>query len=388
MPTKRVTGITATICGAVLLYATAAASIAEARDLRFAIGFPEGSDTHRAAEIYADKMEAYSEGHVSATIYPLTLLNFQEMSGGIQAGIADIGQVLTAYFVSEYPHYNMIGESALLLNLIEADDVTGRMAYVGAMSEFAFHHCPECHDEFAAQNQVFTGSAAGGIYELSCDEPVRSLDEIEGKRLRAPGSHWARWSNELGATPVSMSANEVFEALNQGVVDCVVISAPELTNLGLIDAVTDITTDVPGGTFAGTAIANVNADVWADLGETERESMLRASAEMAAEGLFMYFEQEKEIMADAREADDIAVHEPDDELLERTLEFSQQDMETITSYYAEERGVERSEEMLEVFEALLETWVERVEDVDSAEELGQLYWEHAFSEVDVNQHGE
>lgn len=82
---------------------------------------------------------------------------------------------------------------------------------------------------------------------LNCNQPVTNREQLAGKRLRTDGSQWSRWAQQFGASPVTLSGNEAFEALDQGVVDCVIISAPDLESLGIIDATTDITTNTPGG---------------------------------------------------------------------------------------------------------------------------------------------
>ena len=384
--TRRIPAIATTACAAAA-FGLGTAYAEQDQDLRYAIGFPDGSMLHDAALEFSDMVGEFSDDTLSVNVYPLTLLNFEEMSGGIQSGIADLGGILTGYFPSEYPSYNMIGESTMFLNLLDVDDVKGRMAFLGAMNEFTFNHCPECHEEFQAQNQVFTGGTVGGIYELMCDEPVQSMDDLDGTRLRAGGPQWARWTEEVGASSVSLSANEAFEALNHGVVDCVIIAAPELVNLGIIDAVSDITSGIPGGTFAASVAASANADTWKGLSENQREAVLQSSAYMGANLIERYVDQEEEVMGERIPEEGITVHEPDDELVDATETFTIDDLEKIAANYADRHDVERAEEMLETFEDLLHTWVERVEDVDSAEELGELYWEHVFSEVDVTEHG-
>src|SRR5690606_26536988 len=190
--------------------------------------------------------------------------------------------------------------------------------------EYVFFKCPECNAEFAKQNQVFTGGAASSPYYLNCSKPVRNEAELKGKRLRVAGSHWSRWATAMGAQPVTMSSNEALEALKQGVVDCVVVSTPELTNLGLMEAVRDVTVGVPGGSFAGTAISQVNTKVWRGLNKDQRQAMLRAGAVMPAYVPFVYHQREKEVL-DMVVKRGGKVHQPDAALLQKTKDFAAQD---------------------------------------------------------------
>lgn len=363
------------------------ASSAQARDLRYAMGFPPGSDSDKAGQEYAAAVKKLTNGQINVKVYPLSLLNFAETSAGLRDGMADIGYLLAPYFPAEYPHFNLLAESSMqLLNM--DDRVRGKegMAYVGAMSEFVFNKCPECLNEFAKQNQVFTGSAGSSPYYLNCSKPVRNEAELKGKRLRVAGSHWSRWARAMGAQPVTMSSNEALEALKQGVVDCVVVSTPELTNLGLMEAVRDVTVGVPGGIFAGTAISQVNTKVWRGLNKDQRQAMLRAGAVMPAYVPFVYHQREKEVL-DMVVKRGGKVHQPDAALLQKTKDFAAQDMKTIVEYFAKTHGVKRGEEILTQFKPVLEKWVGLVQNVDSREKLTELYWNEIFSKVDANSYG-
>lgn len=359
---------------------------AEPRELRYAMGHPPGSFVVDAGEAYADAVEEYSDGELSVKVYPMSLLNMAETSAGLRDGIADIGFVLTPYFPSEYPHTNLLSESSMLLRLY-GDRVEGKegLAYIGAMSEFIFNHCPECNEEFAEQNQVYTGHTGGSSYGLVCRTPVRSLDDLEGKRMRVGAGNWSRWVEEVGGSGITMSANEMNEALSQGVVDCIVLAAPEIHNFGLTENVTDITMAVPGGIFT-TAGTNVNADIWQSLTEGQRRAMLHAATVEAAQIPFVYHQKEEEVLDGLRERD-VNFHEADEELVEVTQAFIKEDMDTIADQYAEKYGVERSGEMLAEFRPILDRWVDLVQDIDSVDALADLYWEEVFSKVDVSSHG-
>ncbi|GLS15219.1 hypothetical protein GCM10007935_26520 [Hydrogenophaga electricum] len=377
-----------TLAGAGMAAALAlgAASV-QARDLRYAMGFPPGSDSDKAGQAYAAEVKKLTNGQLNVRVFPLSLLNFAETSAGLRDGLADIGYLLAPYFPAEYPHFNLLAESSMQLLTMD-DRVRGRegMAYVGALSEFVFTKCPECQAEFAKQNQVFTGPAASSPYYLNCNKPVRNEAELKGKRLRVAGSHWSRWARAMGAQPVTMSSNEALEALKQGVVDCVVVSIPELTNLGLLEAVSDVTVQVPGGIFAGTGVTQVNSRVWKSLTKEQRQALLRAGTVMPAYIPYVYHQREKDVLNLVTQRGG-RVHQPDPALLQKTRDFAAQDMKTIVEFFAKTHGVKRGEEMLAQFRPVLEKWVGLVQGVDSREKLADLYWTEVFSKVDAGAYG-
>ncbi len=360
----------------------------EARKLSYAMGFPPGSDSDVAGQHFAENLSELTNGELEVKVYALSLLNFAETPSGVRDGMADIGYVLTPYFPNQFPHMNLIAESSMLLHLMD-ESVRGRegYAYVGAMAEFVMLNCPKCLQEMEAQNQVMTSNAGSSPYGLTCNTKVTTAEELEGTRLRVAGSHWSRWAEAFGATPVTLSSNEAAEALSQGVVDCVVISAPELTNLGLFEHVTDITMAIPGGIFAGTAIANVNQDVWQSLSKDQRSAFLKAGSRLAAEIPWIYHNREQKVLKRIQEEQGAELHEPSDKLLKATRDFVESDLDQMATYYREERGVENSEKMIAQFRNILEKWVGLVQDVDSHDALAQLYWDEVYSKVDVTTHG-
>ncbi|WP_232802173.1 C4-dicarboxylate TRAP transporter substrate-binding protein [Alloalcanivorax mobilis] len=356
--------------------------------LRYATGYPPGSLPADAAQEYAKKVEQYSDGELKLKVYALSLLNASETSDGIRSGIADGGYLLTVYFPSMYPHTNLVNESSMQLSLFDQDQLNGKgaLAFEGAMAEFTFFHCPECLKEYQDQGQIYTANAASSSYGLLCNKPVTNEAQLKGKRLRVAGSHWSRWSDRFGATSMSMTINDTLEALSQGVIDCTISSAPELINLGLLEAVTDITMTVPGGVYAGANAGSFNLGKWRGLNENQRQAILRAGAYFTAATPWSYLELEQEALRRAKEGG-ATLHQADPALVQASREFTEKDLNTIIAYYKDKHGVERGEEMLKTFKELLTKWVGLVQPVDSLDQLETLYWDQVFSKVDAKTYG-
>lgn len=359
---------------------------AEAKTLRYAIGHPPSSFVVDVAKQYAESVSELSDGDLKVRVFPMSLLNFAETSGGLRDGMADIGFVLTSYFPAEFPHSNVVVESSMLLSLL-GDKVRGKegMVFMGALSEFTFFHCPECNQEFANQNQVYTGSTGGSSYGLVCSQPVETAADLRGMRLRVGAANWSRWTEAVGASPVTMSGNEMYEALSQGVVGCIVLAAPEIHNFGLADVVTDINMDVPGGPMpiAGT---NINVNTWRSLTPDQRTIMMRAASVFSAGVPWIYHQQEDRILAEAEERG-VKIHHGDADLIKKTDSFIEKDADFIATDYKERYNVSRGEEMITTFRGLLEKWAGLVQNVDSEQQLIDLYWNEVFSKVDVSRHG-
>lgn len=370
-----------------LLFSTAAMSgAAQAERLRFAIGFPPENPHFPSAKSYADMVKEQSNGDLSIRVYSLELLNLAEMSDGLKGGLTDIGTVLTPYFPAQYPNTNMATELSMLLALNERSHGKEGYAYSGAMQEYVLLNCPDCNAEFEKQNQVYTSAGSSPQYGLLCTKPVISVSDLKGKRMRAGGAQWARWAQHFDASSVSLPGNEIFEALNQGVVDCTVQAATELTGLGLMDAIKHITMTVPGGVFGGTAVSNVNRDVWKRLNEDQRRALLRSAAVMGAETSYHYDEHARRNLKAAAEKG-IKIHEADAELIAASRKFIETDIEKIATYYETQHGVKNASEKIEILRTLIEKWLSLTAGIDTSEELANLYWTEVGSKVDVSKHG-
>ena len=379
--TRKIKMMTA-LGGAALL---ALSTTADARELTFAIGHPPGSYLITGGEAFAETVAAETGGSLTAKVFPMSLLSMAETSAGLREGLADMGTVMSTYFTAEFPHTNMILDASMMLGGMgpEAADVAG-LAYAAAMAEFVMTKCPECNAEFAAENQVYTGAAGTPGYALNCTKPVVTMEDLAGARLRIGGANWARWSGAVGATPVTMSGNEMLEALAQGVLDCIILSVPDVQNFGMGASVKHITLGAPGGVYVA-SLTNMNRDTWLELSADERSAVMKGAARAAAVSSWAYQAGQEDVLAKVA-ATGVTVHQADPAVIAKTAEFAATDRAALVGLYAE-KGVTRGEEMLTDFQALLEKWVGLTQGVADADALADLYWTELYSKVDVATHG-
>lgn len=359
---------------------------AQSRELSFAIGHPPVSNLVKSAEEAARQFNEETGGEMTIKVYPLSLLSMAETSGGLREGLADIGTVMTPYFPNEFPHTNLIVESSMILATLDADvtDIQAG-AFAGAVSEFIMTKCPECVEEFAEQNQVFTGGAGTPPYVLNCTKPIVTAEDLKGARLRIGGANWARWSEAMGASPITMSGNEMLEALSQGVLDCIILSTPDIYNFGMGGSVTHITKGAPGGAYFA-SVSNINMDTWNELTADQRTAFLRAMSKAAALGSYHYQDGAAEVEAKATE-DGVIIQEADPAVIEATKTFAVADEQFLIEDFATRHGVERGEEMLGDFKVLLDKWIGLMREAEGPEAYEKLFWEEIYAKVDVDAYG-
>ena len=155
---------------------------------------------------WIEEIEAATNGRVKITAYPgQTLLQAPETYDGVVNGIADIGISVFAYNRGRFP-------------LLEAWELPG-IPYVNATA--AAVTAWEGYKKFMPAETSDTKVLylfATGPGHMWTKKPVRTLEDLQGMRIRATGLS-AKSLEVLGASPEAMSQPDATEALMKGVVD-------------------------------------------------------------------------------------------------------------------------------------------------------------------------
>ena len=350
----------------------AGAATAQAETLKIAVGFPTGSAAYYALDNLAKNIEKNTD--LKAKVFPLSLLNLKETPPGVRDGIADMGFVLPPYYPAEFAETNLAANLSMLATSGEQIESPGT-AMGAAMTEYVFLHCPECLAEHKRMNQVYLGTGTSPTYILHCTTPIRTMDDLKNKKYRSGAANFGRWAEAVGGVKVSMPGNDIYAAMEQGVLDCGMFSATELTNLGLFDVTKYITTKIPGGVFAGVATNNINRDVWADLTPEQREGIFKASARSNADVTWKYYADAKRNLNDAP-GKGIEIIEPTEEMVKFSNDFVESDLAVIGKQFSEDYGLENTQAKIDKVSELVDKYKKLTKDMaDDPEALAQLYWD-------------
>ncbi|SFC28512.1 hypothetical protein [Tropicimonas isoalkanivorans] len=96
--------------------------------------------------------------------------------------------------------------------------------------------------------------------------------DFAGKRMRGSGS-MGQLAAELGASPVNVAFNKIYEALQRAQLDCVLLDPGQLLPLRLGE-VLDSVTEVTPGNFQSIGQVGVNFDLWRGFTRVERQIWL------------------------------------------------------------------------------------------------------------------
>jgi TRAP-type transport system periplasmic protein len=205
------------VCAVLLVfsvYSMCAAAEAPIK-LKFANFFPP---THKNAVVWGEftqEMNKKSGGKVEISYYPGgTLLTAPKMAAGVVTGIADIGLAHFAYSRGRFP----------VMEAVELP-VGFPSAWVGAgvANDFYDKFKPKEMDQY--HPLAFCASTPNVLETLS--KPVRTLEDLKGLKIRAPG-RIGDIVKFLGGIPMPIEMVDVYEALRRGVLDGTMVSAETL----------------------------------------------------------------------------------------------------------------------------------------------------------------
>jgi len=211
-PTSVLAAAAALVFGVLLALAPTGAAAQEVT-LKVAHFLPTGSTTHaQFIEPWARTLEEQSDGRIAVEIYPAMQLGGKapQLYDQVRDGIADVVWTLPGYTPGRFPTVEVF-ELPFMAASAEATSQ--------AVQAFADKHLAK---EFEDVHPLLFHVHAPGTFHMR-ETPVRSMDDLEGLKIRAPTRVINDALAALGATPVGMPVPEVPQALSRGVVDGVVI---------------------------------------------------------------------------------------------------------------------------------------------------------------------
>ncbi|WP_420398449.1 TRAP transporter substrate-binding protein [Marinovum algicola] len=173
----------------------------------------------RLQDIWVPKLEAMSGGELKVELLPTgAVVPHRETPKAVSAGIID-GQMTTAnYFAGQDAAFALFGD---LIAAYDSPD-QGQTFCRNHKGREVLQQLYDKH--FGAKLQVI-GCGPYAREALVATDPIRTLADIKGKKIRAPEGLAAEVFGEVGATPVSLPFSEVYTSLETGLVDAADASA-------------------------------------------------------------------------------------------------------------------------------------------------------------------
>jgi TRAP-type C4-dicarboxylate transport system substrate-binding protein len=191
--------------------------------------------------------------------YGGSLYKYGETLEAVEIGLTDMGWVGTLWELSKLPLQNVTFYAPFA-----SDDFRTVVDIVNEMHRTV----PAMTDAWTKQNVKFLGASALDTYHLMTTFPVRTVDDLRGRKILAPGPS-AAWLEGTGAVAVDGSLSTYYQQIQTGVAEGVMTILTGAAPNRLHEVAPFITLVGIGSQVTG-ALA-INLDTWNRLPDDVRE---------------------------------------------------------------------------------------------------------------------
>lgn len=215
--------------GLAVLAAALAGSSAYASEMKLRVGdsFPVGHYiSEHGTKPWMEKVTSLTGGKVVFEYYPAEQMGkAKDLLSLTQAGTIDIGYVAPAFVTDKLP-LSVVGE----LPLPFSKSCEGTLAFWQLAKEGGVLD----KVEFEPTGVRVLWSLVLAPYQLyMAKQEIKSIDVVQGKKIRTTGAAKVLALKKLGAVPVSIPSPEMREALHRGTVDGMLLPHTSVAPYGL-----------------------------------------------------------------------------------------------------------------------------------------------------------
>lgn len=278
---------TAMLLGATALAGTPA--LAADYEWTFQSSAQAGDPFYPIQQQWGTAIEEASDGRIAIDVLPVnSVVQYNETLESAGVGIITGHLTDPSYFAGKDPAFALIG------NMVAAWEHPFQMREF--LEEGGGY---EIYRELLERyNLHLIGAAWTGLEAFVSTVPIRTVEDLEGVKMRAPEGMVQEVFAEAGAAPVNLPASEVYTSLERGVVDAADYSVFSANHqIGLHDfAKYPI---YPGFHSMPVVEVAMNLDVWNDLPEDLKEIVTTETRELSTNMVNELEELDKAAMEEA-----------------------------------------------------------------------------------------
>jgi TRAP-type C4-dicarboxylate transport system substrate-binding protein len=274
---------------------------------------------------------------------------------------------------------NVVPSNALLYStVIPGDDV---VAATGAGTEVMLLNCPSCLEEYKKINALPLSPYSGAASVFMCTKPVKTVEELKGKRIRATGAA-VELVNIAGGVPVGATLTEAVSLLQRGGIDCI-YGVPEWLKTFAFGDFAKHVVDYPLGVLSPVVAFMMNRESFQKLTADQKAAHLRAAARITAVhsiGNFIVKNDEsyKEAVA-TKGVQKIAVGKDFDELMAKYKAGERARNVKV----AKDFGVADPDAILDAYAKAIEKWSKLSKDIGrDPDKFTEALWREVYSRLD------
>lgn len=178
-------------------------------NIKFAHPAPPEDPAHVSAQLFAKLVAERTNNQVEVTIFPGSQLGkSQQVVQGMQSGAIEMAFFSTTHLVNFVPQFGVLDLPFLVTKQSEVSKLLD-----GEIGQSIMEELPP----IGLIGLAYSESSFRSVFTK---EPVNSLDELKGLKLRVPNSPvYVGTVKAMDALPTPIPFRELYSALQQGVVD-------------------------------------------------------------------------------------------------------------------------------------------------------------------------
>lgn len=256
------------LLGAVALAGFALATPAKAQQTTLRVGNWLPSHHLIVAGIikpWAEAIERESNGTIKFDIMGSSIGRPPEFFDFVKNGVVDAGYGVSGHNAGRFPMTQVLD-----LPFMSPDPWAG-----SAASWATYERYGKRYNEHAGVKVVglWTHSTPGIFMR---GEPVRTLDDLKGKKIRVGGNVTGRIISALGGTPVQLPPTEAQQAMASGVADGITFPIESIEFFKITPVIKSATL-IPGGLYTDTFWLGINEAKWNALNAQQKAAVEKHS---------------------------------------------------------------------------------------------------------------
>ncbi|SDG33925.1 TRAP-type C4-dicarboxylate transport system, substrate-binding protein [Onishia taeanensis] len=279
------------------LMATATQAWSDVRTLKFHSGLAESRPEAASIEHFAELVDEYSDGQLQVDVYHAGSLGLKEadMLRIMQRGMVDMALMYGEYYNRDAPEMASVYAQGAITEAEQHLDIlpTLRELYREGYADWGIHT---------------VGGVVAPVFDvgLHCKEPANTLEGLRDKKVRVWSGHLVETFDRLGISAQVIPQNDMYLALQTGVVDCAYYLSTVAKTVSLQE-VTDYEAYLHPWA-ASPWMFGVSDRTWNSLDEQQQQILTRAGEEIWEETRAKAVDPEREAAArEEREAMGITV---------------------------------------------------------------------------------
>lgn len=253
---------------------------------------------------FIEEVERLTDGRVDFRMYMGgTLGGPNETLDNIVTGLMDVGRGIHGYNAGKFPAQSV-------LNLPFLAEGTGEELSI--IAQKLYDKFPEIQDEYWDVKPLWI-HASDPYAIVTKNKAVRSFEDVKGMRLRTPSQEGSEMLEAWGATPVSMGAPAIYDAIQKGVIDGGVLPIAAIKDFNLTDVVDYVTI---GYFNTNLFYVSMNENSWEEFTPQEQEMLEEVvlGIPMAQKSGQAFDDQKEKAEKEARAAGVEFIELPEEEL--------------------------------------------------------------------------